>query len=731
MRNNLGKPKSITMRRALAVLLALSSLALAIWAAAQARGVAPAPLTQTDIGDRLRVFARPGDFKLENTRATAVVRKQDGWLTEFWQNRARLPSSEQLGTITEIDGIWQIHPLVFTLKDKKAYPVMASRVAALADGIETDGIAEVGAVRYRALTQFRLDRERALVRMTTRFSVEDGAASGPIGLGDLVKWGNVPYIVEGLAKPRMKYEGPARFVGRRGAGGDLLLRRSDAQPFFLDYGAKFRGFQGNIHALYARVPIPAGGSISVERELSYESLPVARRPEPKVRGAVEIGISDEAGRPLAAKVRIDREGSEEPLFEDDGGLDGADRFMWTGNGRVFRELAEGRYRLLVTSGIERDAARFTLRIRAGKTEKLSARLPRVVATPGSIGADLHLHQAPSVDADLSLAARVIAIAAEGVEFAVATDHYVVTDLGPTVRTLQLDGVLAAKLLTVAGCEVSTLGNRFGHFNVFPLALGSNVLFDNTTPSALFADARAKSPRGILQVNHPRWDPKIGYFSHFELDEDTGEPKKPGFDPRFDTLEVYNGEDAKDLKDVKKVLEDWIHLLGRGHRYAATGSSDSHNLAFLDPGLPRTLVRHGVLADDARDVEAPVDQVLAALKAGRSIVTSGPIIEASIAGRGPGETVRGAGTKARLDVVVRAAPWIDVTSLEVLVGPKARRAGFALVRRSNKVERLRRSFELEVEPPTFVIVVAEGARGLPNASRDHTLPFAFTNPIWVE
>ena len=90
-----------------------------------------------------------------------------------------------------------------------------------------------------------------------------------------------------------------------------------------------------------------------------------------------------------------------------------------------------------------------------------------------------------------------------------------------------------------------------------------------------------------------------------------------------------------------------------------------------------------------------------------------------------------GRKVRLEVAVRAAPWIDVAQIEVLVGAKGKRSAFALVPRSNKVERLRRSFELEVTPPTFVIVVAEGARGLPNASRDYTLPYAFTNPIWLE
>jgi hypothetical protein len=495
-----------------------------------------------------------------------------------------------------------------------------------------------------------------------------------------------------------------------------------------------RGFQPTIHALYHRGALPAGRRVQARRTLVYEPLPIATKPARGGRDAtLKLRIVDESGAPLAAKIRIDRLGRAEPLFSYDGDLDGADRFAWTGNGRFERALAAGPYRLLVSSGIERDVARFDVELVAGKARELEAKLPRAVKTPGWVGADLHLHQAPSVDADVSLAARVVSIAAEGVEFAVATDHYVVTDLGPTVRWLRDRGVLSVPVQTVVGTEVSTLGKRFGHFNVFPLKVGDNVVSEDTTPSALFADARKKSPRGVLQVNHPRWEPNIGYFSYFGLNSQTGETAKPGYDPRFDTIEVFNGDEAFDLERVRQVMRDWIQLLGRGHRYAATGSSDSHKLAFLDPGLPRTLVRWAASAgggDDARDVEAPVQNVLDAIKAGKSIVTSGPIIDASVSGKGAGETASGIGRTAKLRVLVRAAPWIDVTSVEVLEGGQARRVHHRAIPASRRVERLNVTFDVPVAAPTFVIVVVEGQRGLPTATRPRTRPFAFTNPIWL-
>ncbi len=110
------------------LLLAVASL-VGLAHATDPAPVAPKALTAADIGGRLRVFARPGDYKLQNDAVTAVVRKSDGWLTELWRNHAILPTVEQLGTETEIDALWQFYPVVRV--GKKNLAVKASRVAAL------------------------------------------------------------------------------------------------------------------------------------------------------------------------------------------------------------------------------------------------------------------------------------------------------------------------------------------------------------------------------------------------------------------------------------------------------------------------------------------------------------------------------------------------------------------------------------------------------------------------
>jgi hypothetical protein len=719
------------VKRLLPPLAGTLALILAVLGSAEpGPKLTPGPrLLPGETGERLRVFGQPGDPKLENDKATAIVRSLDGALVDFFPKAPILPSIDQLGTTTDIDGIWEIVPVVYLFSTNGTVPVKSKSVRSADGTVTSDGEVTIGGATFAVESSYRIDPERAALHLATSYRRVSGTPPRDLGLGHLIRWGNVSYFVDGSPGPKRHFAGRTRWVARSGAGGDLLFR--GPPNMWVQFASRLPGFQGAILAL-DRPGVTIEKTYRFERELSYETVPGASPREPAVKPAkILLKIRDELGRPLPGKIRFDREGSNAPLFPDNGGLEGVDRFSWTGNGSLECEVPPGKYRALVTSGIERDAQRFKFQVGPGETRVLKADLPRVVPTPGWISGDLHLHQAPSVDADISLENRVISIAAEGVEFAVATDHYVVTDLAPTVRELEEQGVLVSKLATMIGTEVSTLGDRFGHFNVFPLERGQTVKYRDVTPSELFADARKKSPDGVLQVNHPRLDSKLGYFTRYGLSFDTAEPKVPGYDPNFDTLEVYNGDDARDLNLVIPVLLDWMHLLGRGYRYTATGSSDSHNLAFLDPGLPRTYIRHGAGSSDETDVLAPPSDIIRALKAGHVVVTSGPFIEASVNGKGPGETARGAGASAKLEVRVRAAPWISASRLEVFEGGSARLVHSARIYPNTKPLRYEGTITVPVSKPTFVVVVVRGDVPLPNASRDSTLPFAFTNPIWLE
>ncbi|HEY8943322.1 MAG TPA: CehA/McbA family metallohydrolase, partial [Polyangiaceae bacterium] len=647
--------------------LALAAAAVLLLVVARASwsggGVPAERVSASNLPKGLRVFAEVEDVSLENTEVTAVVRRRDGALVDFLRRRPTLPTADALGTLTELDGVWELLP-VAVLPGGRALTPVAARVQHDHTGVLVTTTLEDEHHRVEARVRYEVFAMRPTARIAVTFR-SSPEIPRDLALGLLVRWGNLSYFVEGNPAPLLSHSSPVAWAGRRGAGGDLLLRAVQPSRFVARFQSR-PGFQGPLLALLER-PVTPQTTLSAAYELSYESLPLLPQAEAP-KGGLDVRVEDEHGRLLAAKATLLSE--EEPqraVFPLDGGLDGADRFAWTGNGSMALEPPAGRYEVLVSAGPERALARRRVELVAGRRLQWSVTLPRVVPTPGWIASDLHLHQAASVDADIAFEMRVISVAAEGVEFAVATDHYVVTDLAPTVRGLRSSGVLSQPLSTVAGSEVSTLWSRFGHFNVFPLPLDASIEYRDTTPARLFAAARRASPNGVLQVNHPRWEPRLGYFSHFDLHPETAQPQRQGFDPNFDTVEVYNGDDARDLAKVERNLAEFLRLLGGGRRYVATGSSDSHKLAFLDPGVPRTWIAHGGAPDDATDASAPVADVLRALKAGNAIVSSGPFLDVKIGETGPGQTLYAAGSRSTLRVRVFAPPWVSTSWLKVLEG----------------------------------------------------------------
>jgi hypothetical protein len=237
---------------------------------------------------------------------------------------------------------------------------------------------------------------------------------------------------------------------------------------------------------------------------------------------------------------------------------------------------------------------------------------------------------------------------------------------------------------------------------------------------------------LVQVNHPRWN-AIGYFQRYEMDAHTGEvPEqyREQYSAAFDAIEIYNGLDMGNERGVLDVFRDYLHLLGRGHRYTATGNSDSHKLFFVDPGVPRNLIRWSDGSTDEGDASADPAAVVEAIRGGRVLVTSGPIVDATVLGAGPGQTVSSEESSVPLSVRVRAAPWIDVSRVEIYVGARDRPFYERRVAPSEAVVRFEETFPIPMPADTFVVVRAVGSQPLPNVFSKRWIPMAFTNPIWL-
>jgi hypothetical protein len=458
-------------------------------------------------------------------------------------------------------------------------------------------------------------------------------------------------------------------------------------------------------------------------------------------GELRVRIVDpDTERPVTARLLVHGvDGTLDPSFGPDYRASGAGPLIDALRGEVTTPLPAGRYRVAATKGIEWSIDATNVEIQPGRQTGIELAPRHVVPTPGVVGADLHVHARPSFDSPVSPEDRVLSLVAAGVDFAVPTEHNLVGDYAPMLATLDLTHELAS----VPGVEVTTFSPRFGHFGVFPYR-GIVPPYRATTPTALFQAARRGDPTRVLQVNHPRLPMAIGYFNVFHYQPQSGKPPPAGMRMDFDTLEVFNGYDMAKNDRVEAVMRDWFALLDQGYRFVATGDSDSHRIQYQWAGYPRTLIAVG---EGEGGEKGPLDPaaIVAALKKGHATVTNGPVIELAVAGGHPGDEVVTTEDPVTVHLVVRAAPWVDVTSVELVAGSQSLKT-FPVPSRPTKLGRepgtmdeaaertvrLERTMALPLGATnTWVVAVARGTRKLDDVLPFMpTLPLAFTNPVWV-
>lgn len=461
-----------------------------------------------------------------------------------------------------------------------------------------------------------------------------------------------------------------------------------------------------------------GAWVSPDRLAAPEARPRAGMLRWTVRTAAEPAVA------LPARILVrGLRGTEDPNWGDDAD-DGASLEVIHADRDGQRAIPPGRYRVNVTRGYEYTAFETTIGVVADRTVDVAARLERVVDSRGWISADLHVHSIGSMDAPTPLDDRVRALAAAGVEVAVATDHNALTDYSETIARRGL----GRWLTSMVGDEISTRGVLMGHFNVFPLAAGSDPPpYENIGPPKLLARARAAPPAEakIAQINHPRMG-DIGYLELLRFDpRDVARwhADSPLAETGFDAIEVFNGDHYARITEVERCLSDWYALLDAGIRMTATGNSDSHKITYHEAGTPRNLVE--IPDDDPAHFDRA--RFVDAVRRGHVVVSSGPLVRLTVDGRGPGESV--APGERRISVTVDAAPWVDVTAVDLVAHGKKLQS-FA-VPRSTAARRFETTVTRTLVHGDWIVAVARGERPMDFLHSPGAPPFAFTNPVWIE
>ena len=418
---------------------------------------------------------------------------------------------------------------------------------------------------------------------------------------------------------------------------------------------------------------------------------------------------------------------------------------YTLDGAGLLRLPAGEVEIVASRGLEWSIDRRTIAVPAGGEVRVDFEIAPAVDTTGLIGGDFHLHTLThSGHGDSNMPERIVSLIGEGVELAIATDHNRNIDYRPT-----MDALAAGDMLTsVVGNEVST---PVGHFNAFPLDADRPPV-PSRIPAAppLFRLIRAEpNPLGldpIIQVNHPRWN-GIDYFSQADLDETTGTSDSPRWSPDFDAIEVLNEnslwgwfepEDSPPLStddNTHSAMLDWYALLDTGHRAIATGNSDSHSVKANYAGVPRNYVASST--DDPAAIDPA--ETINAIRRGEVVVSSGPIVRASVRDAGPTAGLHDDPRMAvardgvvTLDLEVQAAPWIDCDRIRIV------RDGVVVAERAVAESTDRVRFEGEIEVPiehdSWIVVLVDGNRELApvvTGKKRPVLPVAIVNPFRID
>lgn len=393
----------------------------------------------------------------------------------------------------------------------------------------------------------------------------------------------------------------------------------------------------------------------------------------------------------------------------------------------------GDYTLTVARGLTWTADRQDVTVRAGEVAEATARIAPAVDTTGFLSVNTHEHCERSIDSFVPVEDRVWNAVANGIDVMNPTDHDFFGNHRRTIAALGLQD----QVVSYTGCEVSPL---WGHTTAagclappeydtyFAVAY---TLYDEdgnairpTTPVEVYRQAREGFQCEFLAVNHPYRGGATFETYHLTAASDPADAL-PDLDlRRVDAVEVYNKFD-----DVETVLEQnlpaWFNLLNRGYAIAGIGGSDSHTYDG-NYGNPRNLV----LVDGSVSEALPQEEVFSAMKAFRSQVLGGPVVDLQVGGGSLGDVVAAAGGVVPVHLRVLAPPWMGLQFVRLFVNGEVSRDFVPLD--SGEVLRLDEEFELVLTTDAHLVVVAGSTlaahRMTPVSGK---FPMTITNPVFVD
>jgi hypothetical protein len=494
--------------------------------------------------------------------------------------------------------------------------------------------------------------------------------------GDRPEWADFPARAEG---PHLTL----RFQATRYQGiSTLRIRQQDVkQPWrVLLNGKELERLPPDENDMVLYLPVPAGALADGENTLVVEQIgrvpddirvgeiALDDRPPDRVlaEATVEVRVRDaDRGVPLPCRITVlNAQGALMTVGATTGGhLAVRPGVLYTGDGEARFGLPAGEYTLYAGRGFAYGVASIHLSLRPGDHLRRDLAIRREVPTDGYVSCDTHIHTLTySGHGDASVDERVLTLAGEGIELAIATEHNRQVDYHATALRQGVRNTFTP----VVGNEVTT---ALGHFNIFPVPAGGPVPdYQLKDWGALFDSIACQTQARVIILNHPR-DRHSAYrpFGPEHHNAATGEDLD-GRVLRANAMEVVNS--GAQQTDPLQLFHDWFALLNRGTFLTPVGASDSHDVARYIVGQGRTYIRCPGQEPGAIEVRQAVDN----FRAGRVGVSLGLLAEIRVNDRyGPGDLVPVTGD-VRVAVRVLGAGWTTADRVELYAnGRKVREA----------------------------------------------------------
>lgn len=457
----------------------------------------------------------------------------------------------------------------------------------------------------------------------------------------------------------------------------LFIRQRDVRAAWnvMLNGRKLGTLETLTQPLVRAVAVPAGALKEGENRLSIMRAPTAvlddivvgeialdarERRAALGEATLEIEVTDADSRAqLPCRITlVDGEGALVPLAPADGQqLAVRTGVIYTGNGKAKFTVGRGGYVLYASRGFEYSVATQRLAVAAGETKKLVLQLRREVPTPGLVAVDTHIHTLTfSKHGDATIDERMLTIAGEGIELAVATDHNHHADYTEPAARMKVN----AHFTPVVGNEVTT---KIGHFNAFPVPTGGPVPDPTITElPALLHQIRSATGAKVITLNHPRdVHDKFTPFGPENFDERSGGLRSLRSAPKLDCDAIEVITSAAMQSDVMRLYRDWFALLNHGYRVAAIAASDTHHVSEFILGQARTYAVSGA-TDPAR---IDLDEICDSYQRGRLLVSLGLLTQMTVDERFKvGDLATGLAGELRVTVDVFGPSWVNADRVEL-------------------------------------------------------------------